>query len=516
MRRFALTFLSLIVFAFLLSACSLFQKKEEVPPPEQEEIQLDKRTGIVVSALEANVSSPPSEYVLKTDNGETIFLTSLSVNLKRYKGRRVEALGRVREEDKVLEVDSLTTVGQETLAKVQYRNPQLGVSFSLPAVWRIQELSSAAGAVSVLITPYEVSDEELPTVDRITIEKSENNRKLSAREWLSLDELYRPTTAADSSVTYQQSTVGASQIKSVKKTFDTGSRVEFYLKRDDAMYIVSHTSVGDSDRDMNRNAFYDLVGSFDFIPFGPATGTSTVSAATEAEPVSAPILPELVTAAKEVPELSTTIARIASYIKQNIGFMANEPPGSGAAWSVSRIELVVEGEQQQSVVGAYVNYDDGSSTRRLLVSIPDTGDPSSIKASAYFVPGELVDWKLKEGSDFGKNKDKVVVDSSGATQFTVKKGMQLITSKQYKILFQIPSSWYWKFSNSQGYGFGTKAVENVSVASYRLRRDSTTDTDSATFRCVQKTQQYCLSYPEKSSEDVITLVEEIVASIQEQ
>lgn len=261
---------SIVLIALLfLSGCAFLTRKEPVPAATPQELVLQKKIGVVSTAEAEQIQTPLAFFYLVAENGEKIALESATVNLRRYKKRRVEAEGHLNNEKTIFLADTVTSLGQETDVKTSYADPEMGVRFDYPSLWELHATKNAAGISTITITPYEIEESDLPNVDVITVERSQNNQRLSAREWLLLDEEYRSTDPMDTSV-YQASSLGSSSLAAVKKTSSDTATVEFFVSRDLFIYRLSHRTINDSEKDLYRNAFYDLVLSFNFIPFGAA------------------------------------------------------------------------------------------------------------------------------------------------------------------------------------------------------------------------------------------------------
>lgn len=268
------TALLLFVTGFLVAGCSFYQK-QEVPVAATEEIKLEKKIGIVGSAQDMMSTNVLSPYILVGESNETFYIDSVIVNLKKYGKRRVEIDGKWNDSKTVFNVDAVTSLGQETQSKSEYQNPGLGIKFEYPSIWALNEEKNVVGLEKIVITPYEVDQSEINSVDTITIERSENNKKLTPIKWLSLDDQFKSTDIADTAF-YQGAKIGIAQSDAVKKISGPGEEeVEFFVARDVYMYHFSHSSMNDSDKDMYKNAFFNLVQSFEFIPFGKNTATLT-------------------------------------------------------------------------------------------------------------------------------------------------------------------------------------------------------------------------------------------------
>lgn len=491
---------------FLFTGCVFFEKKEDVPVPSPQESQLEKKIGVVNTPDELSILSAPAPFVLLTEAGDQIFINSLTVNMRRYKRRRVEAEGRFDSAKTVFQVENIVSLGQETQVKTVYQNPELGIKFQYPSIWVLKEEKNVLGSQKIVITPYEVETIELSTVDNIVIERSENNRKLSARKWLSLDEQYRATDPLDTKNVYQQSFVGVAQLDSVKKTAGAGEQVSFYVGRDTYMYSFAHETMNDADKDLYKNAFFDLVMSFEFIPFGPPLqlGTATAPIAQNQEPQKkietkkslAELAAEQQTQrlqeqqkaeelrkreetqrqqeeeAKRQQESAQSVKQsFIDYIKANIEKLAPEAAAEGKAWAVRSVEFAFPEDKLDEFTAIYVVYGDGQDSRKILLAVSDRSSPENLTRIAYFKPGVTTDWSLVEGADTAKNSDKSVVRISGDGQeIVVKKGMSLLDARSFKIKIQYPSSWYWAFIDG-GYAFSNKPVASDNIL-IKLTKDT--------------------------------------------
>lgn len=529
-------FLILALTLTLLSSCSLFGRGGVVPETQPDDNVLDKRVGIVTTPIEQGMLNAQSDFLLMTDNGEKILINSVSINLKRYKGRRIEAEGRLDTARQILDVESVTSLGQETLTKKIYQDGELGVRLTIPSLWVATKEQNALGVTKLTITPYEVTPEELISVDRITIERSENNQRLSSRQWLNLDEFFRPQTPVTSEAPlFQQSTIGATQLAAVKKSTALGDKIEFYVQRDTYIYIITHSTVGDADKDTYRNAFYDMVNTFDFIPFGQDVGTTTPTLSSNVEVVPPLVVPQTtMTSLNKEPSAELQKVFIAS-VQKNIATLAYEAPDEGKSWSVTSVDFVYDDVTTPERFSAlYVTYSDGTQMRKMLLSVIDTEKPEAMVKVAYFKPGVSTDWSVIEGTDTAKNKDRIAVVVGSNKSVAVKKGMQLITSKSYKINFQIPAAWYWQWSGDR-YEMSnkpltgaqsdvvmsllrnpsadvTKDLKTIDQINGREAREGSGASAEYHLLCVTGAQTYCLSFLDLN---LRTQAIDILASIEE-
>ncbi len=487
-----------IVLVIASSGCTFFWQKEEVPVAPPVEVQLEKKVGLVSTPTEQGLLTAPSQFVLVTDLGEKVFLDSVSVNLKRYTKRRIEVEGKWNDGRTVFMVDNSTSLGHETETKQSYMDTEMGIKFQYPSVWILKNEKNIAGQQKIIITPYDVTESELPSVDNIIVERSENNHKQTARLWLNLDDQYRSKDPLETNITYQQSIVGVAQLEGVKKTFGSGDKVEFYVPRDTFMYRFTHTTVNDADKDLYRNAFFNIVASFEFVPFmaGQATaGITTTPEKLEIKPevklpdASLSDLAEKELAARKEAEAAAAAKKaeqdalvanqgikqtLIDYIKQNISTLAPEAAANGS-WSVSTVEFAYPEGKPEEYNAVYVIYRDSKDSRKILLNIPDKLSPSSMVRVAYFKPGSVSDWELADGTDSAKSSEKAVVPvSTGGLAVTVKKGMRLLESRTFGISIQYPSNYYWAFEGG-AYCFGGAPIKADTVCTVSLLKNPAVD-----------------------------------------
>ena len=158
----------------------------------------------------------------------------------------------------------------------------MGIKFNYPSIWILKEVKNILGSQKVLITPHEVSDTELSTIDNITVEISENNKKLGAREWLNLDENYQSVDPFDKKIAFiSKVSLALRNFPPLKKQSVPAKKWNILLPVTQKFTSFSYFTVNDADKDVYRNAFFDLVASFEFIPFSTSPSVSPTSPAGE-------------------------------------------------------------------------------------------------------------------------------------------------------------------------------------------------------------------------------------------
>lgn len=511
-----------------------------MPENAATEPQTEKKIGLVSTLEDQEFLTGPSEFILISDDMEKTFIDSVAVNLKKYRDRRVEVEGVWNADKTIFLAENMLSLGQEEQIKETYQNSEFGMKFKYPSIWIIKEEKSANGSHKLIIAPYEVSELDLPNTDHIIIERTENASRLSAREWLGLNENYEPAEktadktdiAAGTDTTYQQSIVGIGQLEAVKKTYTDGKRVDFYVNRDTFIYRFTHNSLDDSDKDIYKNVFFDLVGSFEFIAFGASASaqsalSETTSESTSSQPTDSVSASELATASASdspseslaplppLPEdptesLNKIRETFVDYINEHISELAPEEAVLGGTWHAIKIEFAAPEDEPENFNAIYVTYEDGHILKKILLSVPDREEPSKMTMAAYFDPGNTTDWEIIEGTDTAKSSEKTVVDENGEEEMKVRPGMTLINARSFGIKIQYPSNWYWSYL-SDGYSFSNKPVSS-SNALVRLTKDAENLPEDMENVCKETEKaKYCLS----GSADYKEIMENMMETLQE-
>lgn len=440
---------ALFIILLLISGCSFFQKKE-VPQAQPVELKMEKKIGIV---------SYGDPFSLIDAEGISTPIFSLTVNLQKYERRRVEAEGSWNENKTLFTVENIVSLSNETQNKAVYQSDSLGIKFLYPSLWQLKENKSGSEVGSVDITPYPVDESGLAEVETMRIERLANPQRLEPRAFLKLEAPDLTTTQ------FQDSLVGASRMPGLKMTPTPPTTINVYVNRDTFMYVFSHKTVGDADKDMYRNAFFDLLASFEFIPFKGLSADAAKPA-----PLSENIKDDKDLAAlqQEVEQEKAKTEKVAAAFEvrqkfldyfndhDHISALAPESSVNIPPWKVSVLELVINQNDTSHIDGAYLIFTDGSHTRKMLLTGGDGQDPATFKKTAYFKPGDQSDWVRAEGEDTLRSREKTVIrlDRSYETA-ELKPGMSLLELKNFKATIQYPSSWYWAYSKTSKDASGT-------------------------------------------------------------
>lgn len=468
--NFRVAFMALLLLV-LMSAqgCSLFDKKEIIPPAQEQEKVLDKRTGTIQMQLDAQTKKVT--YVLSTENGESITLESIAINLDRYTGRKVEVQGIYESRELKMQVEDVTTLSDELSVKKDYMNGAMGLSLQYPQNWLVDELHVGEGELDIV--PYNLPSEERVGIDMMSVKRMDNPLKRTPAEMLTLDEFFRPMPpkVAEAGVVYQESLIGKKQYSAVKETKSNPRVVSFYVQRDTHMYMFGFYSANTTDTTKNENAFYELVNSFDFIPFNSnSIGISTPS-------VALPTTNPPASIAIGEPNPATPAQGEEGY--KSFNYVAYQrdlnrekllPAGYSAQdYTEIAYEYTLEADNM-TPNGVYVTYTNEKPIRVYYVYT----DLKNTASAVYKARFDQVDgvWVLKDGVNSGKGKAILRTwPEENAQKILIKAGMQLIQSKRLKADFQVPGSWYWGLT-PEGYAFDSKPLstrEPIAVLSNELK-----------------------------------------------
>ncbi len=356
MKKLSLIFVGIGILT-LITGCQYFQGNKSATPESEEdtakEFKLEKKTGVLTPLAEEELLK--ATHSLKTESNEVISVRSGIVNLRKYENRLLEVEGRFTELDGIFEIETVTKLGQEDSLRELYQNPLLGFRLTYPSTWEVIEKTDG-----VLFTPYPASEDEL--VDRISVTKLSNEKKLAVKEWLDLETTeegqMKSSDLGDDSF-YTEAVIGPDQISGIKRTSRDLRRIDFYMVRENSAIRLTHTSIEDEEEEKYRNVFLEMINSFQFVPYGESVSTSTPvaesSPAISKTPSSSSLAPADSSSASSAPAEVTAEAKPAegtpteglSYIPpenvtqilQSRGFAINMKYPKGWYWAQSGSEL---------------------------------------------------------------------------------------------------------------------------------------------------------------------------------
>lgn len=280
-RLALLTFIGLgIMFAFY--GCQMLQPKET--PPNVDEQPLDRRIGLIKSLGGVKTSSQGT-HLLQLDDGSTILLKSLQINLDdlQYSGKNVEVRGLITyttDGKQIMEVENIDILQNETPASEQqvswedYASAGLNFSIKYRSDFKVDDTDSTKVSFSKEVQPEPVTQQTLqteastqsgPVSHDFIIEKTD----LKKDELLTFLKLKDDSSAELLAKGFTKSKVGAMSMDSLKKT--DGNKIIYYVVGD-PVYQITLDSGSDQETLSDQNLFYEMLGTFRIMGADSSTG----------------------------------------------------------------------------------------------------------------------------------------------------------------------------------------------------------------------------------------------------
>ncbi|MEK7529030.1 MAG: hypothetical protein AAB592_04645 [Patescibacteria group bacterium] len=445
-QRSVSIFFLLLIPIVALSGCVFYGNGDEDIVDDNDAETVERITGLIAAMP---TLSGEATHVLTKDDGTNVLLLSLLVNLRKYEGVKTEVVGSFK--DDVFFVEAATRLGIASSTKSLYKNVAFGFRLDYPSTWRVVEKSD-----DVEFMPYQAS--ELEEADRVTVARRPNPEKLSPREWLGLNESLVPSGASQTYV-YNESLVGLNQLVGIKETDTQNDRVSFYVSRDDTLYVLSHSTLGDEDSESYRNAFFDMVHSFQFVALGDDIEGAEIITAPEQEN-------EVVSSSSE----AGSHGAVRSYVLANIASLI----GANSEVTPLALEFADPGF-------VYLVWQTDSGRGRTLFEYSVAGSNVYMEEKASFDSGEVQDWDLVGGEDAARGRARTIVDLTSddeeGVEVEVKAGYELLPLKSLNLTIQYPRRWYWA-RYSDGVSFDTKPIDKPADGMLFLYRDDVINSGS--------------------------------------
>jgi hypothetical protein len=259
-----LTLIALIVVLLI----SLVGCKDSSPSDENkiEDIPLDRRIGVIKSLGGAKTSSNGT-HLLQLDDGDTILLKSVAINLddKRYSDATVEIRGVLtytKGEKPLMEVvnidilEDYVSSDDKSSKWEDFESSEFEFSIFYRNDFDIDESSSG---VTFKIPSEEDEFEMAPFVAEVSISTETKKEDENIFDYLNL-ESDSPPDLLDKGMT--KSKVGSQNIDAFKKV-GNNSMIDFYVDSDKYFYTISFK--GDDDAESakkNENLFFEMLSTF--------------------------------------------------------------------------------------------------------------------------------------------------------------------------------------------------------------------------------------------------------------
>jgi len=473
MNKFKKVFslLVLTIFVFTLSGC--FKKDED---------EIVTKVGVI------KVQEDPDfvdvfTFILELDTAEELILTSDTIDLEIYENDRVEAIGIMKTDLRMLEMDvtriNVIEKGEKPVKTKSYRSEELGISLEYNDKWTKKEKTK-----EVEFYPVNLDKQ------KINIKLIEPEEDQTLEDYLEISE--------DDSNDYVSTLIGKDDIESYKKVNTNNTKVDFYCLQNNFFYSISFTSQEERDAEEYRDDFYSIVDSLLFIPMDEEDDEEETDEDkdenddddddedeedeedqeeeeedeeqaddeddeedTEEEDQTEDTDQEDTNNSTNDDDDDSTVnsqdySSIMNYISSNINSIVANETGSGS-YTVKSYEFVGSNY-------VYVIYNDGENDMKMLVEYSNTGNTISTSDLAYFKPGETKDWETIEGDNVaaGMEKDVIDVDESGEIVDTteIQEGFREFDNSGVEI--QYPDNWYYSYVPTEdgdvSYEFGDEPI----------------------------------------------------------
>ncbi len=277
---FSVAFTAFTIGAVVISGC---QSQQNQNSDFNDELPMDRRIGEIKSLGGVRTESQGT-HLLQLDNGDTILLKSLAINLDddKYSGETVEVRGVLTytKDSKplmeIMNIDILEQYEAEEAAKAKwltYKNDQYDFSIkyrddfdlkeSLDGVtFKIEEQTNESGNLQTDTSSSSI-DEDSEEIDQepvrhlITI-KAEND-EAGLLNYLDVESDSNEDLLAAG---LTKSRVGANDLEAYKSEAMDGAGLYFYVSNDDYIYTISFEAGSDTGFRDAQNLFYEMLGSF--------------------------------------------------------------------------------------------------------------------------------------------------------------------------------------------------------------------------------------------------------------
>ncbi len=226
-----------------------------------DDFPLDRRIGSIVSLGTATTSSHGT-HLLKMDDGDTILLKSVSINLEdaKFKDKFVEVKGVLTEVEgdkpimEVINIDVIENHVVEESAVTSWK-PWTGDLFQINYM---DDFEVDASENSVSFTKIVVNDvSEMKDVVLISFEKKDGKETLADKLGISIDE-----SSSSISNGLIESKIGRQNITAYKKGNPGDSMLVYYAEDDSYFYTISFEAGNKDDQLKSENIFYEMLSSF--------------------------------------------------------------------------------------------------------------------------------------------------------------------------------------------------------------------------------------------------------------
>lgn len=307
-KYIVLSLLALVIMgsAFFFYGCQFFQSNSE--QSQVDEAPQDRRIGVLKS-LGGIRTSNQGTHILELDNGDTVLLKSLQLNLddEKYLNKTVEVSGVLNyttDKKQIMEVMSIDVISDsssqemKTVSWKDYSNQQLGITIRYKDDLKVKDTDSDSVTFQRDLTPDDFSQTAGSTEESDTSEVSGSSSQLILSHKLTLSakatsaaslndylkaeypELKSESQSDLLSAAISKSKIGADSLDAYKKVETENGRavVHYYLMADNKIYTISIETGNDKRTLDDQNIFYEMLAS---LKISGASGSLTGSQETD-------------------------------------------------------------------------------------------------------------------------------------------------------------------------------------------------------------------------------------------
>lgn len=371
----------------------------------------------------------PGTHLLEMPDSSTLLLESKTRSLSDYLDQKVTVEGVLenRNGTHVLSVQtvSLSLGNSNDNASIstllEYSGP-LGFTFRYSSIFTINNSTDSQLDLSLADKTLNVERKDDPVITIAVRSESVDD----LRGWIKND-------LQKESVTIQAGNLDGERIVNTQN-----ADVTLYVKGR-SLYEVHFIAPGGKDESKVKNRFYEMLSTFVW-PSSDLANSNTnavnvnnnLNSTTSSNTNGSFYTGEVGTK----PVASDTKRKVIDYIKQNLNDLKPADDAITSAVNPTKFEFASDSY-------VYVEYNDATNKRKLLLKYGSDGDTVKVSQIAYFEPGTTQDWVIKSGSNDASKFSREVYDAGGTKTGESKEGFRLYQNNSVKYALQYPSNWYY-------------------------------------------------------------------------
>ncbi len=260
---FTAVFLSMLL---LFSGC---QSSTDPNTGIQEDHPLERRIGILKS-LGGIKTSDQGTHLLKLDNGDTILLRSLQLNLDDaiYLNQTVEVRGLLNyttDERQIMEVMNIDVLDEVPNLKIEsktwedYESKELAFAIKYRSDFKVKQLGNSV-TFEKTYEPKESETDEKAITHSFKIERFKLEADQTALTYLGIEKEDQMSAAGVS-----KSKIGVKSLDAFKKMFSGINGTGYFVQQEDFLYGITIEAGNDEFSLEDQNLFHEMLGTFQLL-----------------------------------------------------------------------------------------------------------------------------------------------------------------------------------------------------------------------------------------------------------